>query len=259
MLCKRRHFRRHSRQRWPGPPGGKLSTSGVASGRGTAWDNGAQSGSPSIPRTVGPDRPSNPGRPSMTELYLAGIPAARHGQGVGRWEGRDSHVSPRIHPHSGEIGSSSIQLWAELTVDSQLDSPKRSGLVDLPEAHHPYTTIPARVGALLFEETGECFSTQGFQSGECLKGARGEPPPLLTHYRRSIAMRGYQDSLCQMFDARSLLRLSFLSEWTSGWSYLVEVEAMHRAPSRQDGTRCRTAASVGVSLPRCNQLSPLLS
>ncbi len=83
----------------------------------------------------------------MTELYLAGIPAARHGQGVGRWEGRDSHVSPRIHPHSGEIGSSSIQLWAELTVDSQLDSPKRSGLVDLPEAHHPYTcTRPSRPG-----------------------------------------------------------------------------------------------------------------
>ena len=154
------------------------------------------------------------------------------------------HASIRTLGKSGAIPSNS---GAELTVDSSLDSPKRSGLVDLPEAHHPYTTPPARVGALLFEETGECFSTQGLQSGECQKGARGEPPPLLTNYRRTIAMRGYQDSRCQMFDARSLLRLPFLSEWTSGWSYLVEVEAMHRAPSRQDGsTRRRTAVSAGV-------------
>ncbi len=68
------------------------------------------------------------------------------------------HASIRTLGKSGTIPSSSGR---NSSVDGELDLPKRSGLVDFPEAHHPDTSTPARVGALLFEETGECFSTQG--------------------------------------------------------------------------------------------------
>ena len=80
-------------------------------------------------------------------------------------------ASIRTLGKSGAIPSSSgrkSQSTANSTRPSEVD------LLTYLRRITPPRPPPARVGALLFEETGECFSTQGLQSGECQKGARGE-------------------------------------------------------------------------------------